>query len=130
MRENVASGVFVGRSATGNVAGVLAEIIWPENGALTTRIRTMPPNSNTHSGYQNIVEEIDELVTSRARRLAWQDTDTGIAATDMAIRVERRVKAVRDWSGNPHIGGDIATIILERGKKWRWFHRPEFYPEN
>jgi hypothetical protein len=36
---------------------------------------------------------------------------------------------VRDWSGDVGIGGDIATVILERGQKWRWFHRPSFCPE-
>jgi hypothetical protein len=105
MRENIAVGIFVGRTVTGSVTGVLSEIIWPENGTLTTRITTMPANSNTNSGYPRIVEEVEALVTLRARKLASQYTNSGIAATDMAMRVERYVRAVRDWRGDPHIGG-------------------------
>jgi len=47
-----------------------------------------------------------------------------------ATRYSSYVAAVRDWSGGKDIGGEVATIIVERGKGWRWFHRPDFCPEN
>jgi hypothetical protein len=53
----------------------------------------------------------------------------GVGADAQARRFENIVAAVRDWSGNPAIGGDIAVIILERGKTVRWFHRPDYCPE-
>jgi hypothetical protein len=40
-----------------------------------------------------------------------------------AAKSSMAVKAVMDWSNDPTIGGDIASIIIERGKKWRWFSR-------
>jgi hypothetical protein len=69
--------------------------------------------------------------TDRAKKIiqdnAWAKIGDG--ADGQAQRFENIVAAVRDWSGNPAIGGDIAVIILERGKTVRWFHRPDYCPE-
>ncbi|THD46898.1 MAG: hypothetical protein E7774_05715 [Bradyrhizobium sp.] len=46
-----------------------------------------------------------------------------------AIRAKAIATAIRDWSGDDKIGGDIAVITIERGKKWNWFNRPAFCPE-
>ena len=50
-------------------------------------------------------------------------------AETMAIDFEAYVEAVRDWSGDVGIGGDVAVIIMEKEGKRRWFHRPDFCPE-
>jgi hypothetical protein len=70
-------------------------------------------------------EFFDGGQTDRAKNVAetagWKpgpDTD--------ATRNSSYVAAVRDWSGDNDIGGEVATIILERGKGWRWFRRPNF----
>jgi hypothetical protein len=69
--------------------------------------------------------------TERAKKIiqenAWAKIGNGPDA--VAVRFGNLVAAIRDWSGNDKIGGDIATIILERGKDWRWFHRPDFCPD-
>jgi hypothetical protein len=69
--------------------------------------------------------------TERAKKIiqesAWAKIGNGPDA--VAVRFGNLVTAIRDWSGNDKIGGDIATIILERGKDWRWFHRPDFCPD-
>lgn len=43
---------------------------------------------------------------------------------DWAAAAEFVVARVRDSSIDPYVGGDIATIILERGKSLRWYHQP------
>jgi hypothetical protein len=48
----------------------------------------------------------------------------------VAARYSAYVGAVRDWTKELGVGGEIAAIILERGQNWRWFHRPDFCPEN
>jgi hypothetical protein len=69
--------------------------------------------------------------TERAKKVI-QDSEwatIGNGPDAVAVRFSNLVTAVRDWSGNDKVGGDIATIILERGKDWRWFHRPDFCPD-
>jgi hypothetical protein len=69
--------------------------------------------------------------TERAKKIiqenAWAKIGNGPDA--VAMRFGNIVAAVRDWSGDDRVGGDIATLILERGKDWRWLHRPDFCPE-
>jgi hypothetical protein len=59
---------------------------------------------------------------------ARQATASGVDV--WAIQSLMVVKTVMEWSNDPTIGGDIAPIIIQRGKKWRWFNRPAFCPEN
>jgi hypothetical protein len=59
---------------------------------------------------------------------ARQATVSGIDV--WAVQSSMVVRAVMDWSNDPTIGGDIASVIIERGRKWRWFSRPAFCPEN
>lgn len=47
----------------------------------------------------------------------------------VAARYSLYVEAVRDWARDSGIGGEVATIILEKGKGWRWFRRPNYCPE-
>lgn len=67
--------------------------------------------------------------TGRAKKLVSELGDNKGPDAD-AARYSAYVAAVRDWSGDNGIGGEIAVTILERGKSWRWFHRPDFCPEN
>lgn len=86
-----------------------------------------------HGGHAEIINEYIDEKTSRAKQIRAEVKERGggkpmIEA--LAITAESFVRAVRDWSGDPAIGGDISVIMLERGRKWRWFHRPDFCPEN
>ena len=80
---------------------------------------------NTDS-HPMILNEINARETSRAKSLPGPFRSAYTTVTDWARMAHATVKAVRDWGNDDEIGGDIATIILERGKKCRWFHRPEF----
>jgi hypothetical protein len=85
-------------------------------------------------GHPEIIKEFYKGGRTERAKAVWQK----IAAEEMgksssealAIKVEAFVKAVRDWSDDKSIGGDIEVLILERGHKRRWFHRPDFCPEN
>lgn len=82
-----------------------------------------------HNGHLEIMREFfDHGRTERAKKIIAQIGDKKGADVD-ATRYSAYVTAVRDWSYDPGIGGEIATIILERGKDWRWFKRPDFCPE-
>jgi len=86
------------------------------------------------SGYPEIVQEFkDDGQTERARSIiaaANKEIVGKLQVDAIAIRLVAINSAVRDWSRDSGIGGEIAAIILERGKGWRWFHRPDFCPEN
>jgi hypothetical protein len=86
-----------------------------------------------HGGHNEIISEfINRGSTERAKKvLAEIDVEaTGKSDLErMAITVEAFVKSVRDWSGDSGIGGEVAVLILERGKSARWFRRPAHCPE-
>jgi hypothetical protein len=82
------------------------------------------------SGYFEIMNEFrNGGTTERARKISAEFGASQDEPDSIATRYSAYVKAVRDWAGDPGIGGDIATIILERESGIRWFHRPDFCPE-
>jgi hypothetical protein len=92
------------------------------------------PNTQLLSGHQEILAEFAEgHVSDRANDVIAKFRTRMDGTTNLpeiwAAKIKTYVEAVRDWSGDVGIGGDIATVILERGQKWRWFHRPSFCPE-
>ena len=86
-----------------------------------------------HGGHVEIISEFDHGGrTDRARTLLAKISSDGSdrsLAEKSAIKSQAFVEAVRDWSGDVTIGGEVAVLILERGKKWRWFKHPNFCPE-
>jgi hypothetical protein len=87
-----------------------------------------------HNGHLEIITEFNHAAPSdRAKKILDEDDkkiESLSAPEAIATRLSSYVAAVRDWSDDADIGGDIATIILYRDKTWRWFHRPDFCPEN
>jgi hypothetical protein len=82
------------------------------------------------SGYNEIIREFrDGGKTKRAKRVLSRLDPTQQGPDAVAARYSAFVRAVRDWTGDKGIGGEIATIILEKGKGWRWYNRPAFCPE-
>ncbi len=83
-----------------------------------------------HGGHSEIIDEFaDGGTTARAKKVLAQIDAEGAresSADKMALLVEAFVRAVRDWSGDDTVGGDVAVLILERGKYPRWFRRPSF----
>ena len=49
---------------------------------------------------------------------------------EAATWVSAVTQAVIDRAGDHRIGGQVASIILERGHNWRWFRRPDFCPKH
>jgi hypothetical protein len=49
---------------------------------------------------------------------------------EAATWVSAVTQAVIDRAGDPRIGGQVASIILQRGHNWRWFQRPDFCPQH
>jgi hypothetical protein len=140
LKDPMAKGFFVGTTDTGELAADAATIHYhAEDDALFSHTaENFTPTAKLHFEQPldrpllDIESEFtDGRQTDRAKKvmqdIGWTTAANGPDAT--ALRLSTLVKAVRDWAGNDGIGGDIATIILERGKAWRWFHRPDFCPE-
>jgi hypothetical protein len=140
LKETMTRGYFVGTKDDGAIDAGAETIAYhadaaqhfthtPEHFTLTARPYTQQP---VDKSVRDIEQEFaNGGQTERAKKIIqdreWAKMANGPDAA--AVRLSSLVTAVRDWSGNDKIGGDIATIILERGKDWRWFHRPDFCPE-
>ena len=140
LKDQMTKGFFVGTKDSGELTADAATIGYHADNAAQF---SHTPQSFTPTAQQHIEQPVDKPLidiesefanggqTDRAKKVmqdtGWATARSGLDAT--ALRLSTLVTAVRDWSGNDKIGGDIATIILERGKPWRWFHRPYFCPE-
>ncbi len=81
------------------------------------------------SGYNDIIREFKNGgKTERARRVLSRLDPAQRGPDAVAARYSAFVRAVRDWTGDKGIGGEVATIILEKGKGWRWYSRPDYCP--
>jgi hypothetical protein len=140
LKDPMAKGFFVGTTDQGELAADAATIGYhADNDALFSHTaQSFTPTATLHFEQPidrpllDIESEFaDGGKTDRAKKVmqdaGWAAIPKGPDAT--ALRLSTLVTAVRDWSGNDGIGGDIATVILERGQTWRWFHRPDFCPE-
>jgi hypothetical protein len=87
-----------------------------------------------NNGYSDILAEFaDHGVTQRAKNVLMEAEKEAVGksnAETMAIRLGAYVRAVRDWSGDPRIGGDVAVIVMEGSERWKWFRRPDFCPDD
>jgi hypothetical protein len=136
-RKAIVNGLFIGISRSNRMALAQAELTYTTDGHINTYLNYHEPAGNGiaifHGGHLELIEELDRGMTKRARAKiaemrARQATAPGV--DDWADKSSMVVKAVMDWSNDPTIGGDIASIIIERGRKWRWFSRPTFCKEN
>jgi hypothetical protein len=133
--NDIITGYFAGLDENDVVAASSATVSRSGSSFAHTNEYILPidnPRFIHHNGHVNIIYEfINDGTTDRARqRLSEIKAETvGRSPVDsMALRAEAFVKAVMEWSADPYIGGEIATLIVERGKKWRWFSRPDFCP--
>lgn len=97
-------------------------------------VTVIAPNSLILSGHKEILAEFtDGQISARAKLVMaeFYNQISGLAEPEIwAMKIEMYAKAVRDWSGDVGIGGEATAIIMERGKKWRWFHQPSFCRNN
>jgi hypothetical protein len=123
----VASVVLFGHDGASGVAGTIATITTDDRSLFAPHVEVIPPNTNPRTGdYECLVKEFHEGSTPRARGLRASIKFTGNSVEDEAIQAKKCVEAVRDWSKSSKIGGDIVTVILERGRKVRWYDPPPF----
>jgi hypothetical protein len=135
--EIVAEGFFVGLNSHDEIAGSDATILRRSDlfaafAFRSERIVPGPPGNMPllNNGHFEILEEFyGSRPSDRAKKIVAETAGWKSGPDTDATRYSSYVAAVRDWSGDTGIGGEIATIILERGKGWRWFHRPDFCPE-
>jgi len=118
-------GYFVGEDSLGNIATIEAKIIKEQ--AMTipifdAKISLLPPHTFKVIGHTDIFNGFANAFQA--------DHSPQNRPNILAAKIKMAVEAVRDKGNDPYVGGDIATVILERGHKWRWFHRPDFCPEN
>jgi hypothetical protein len=131
-------GFFVGMDAGGKVTFSGQSIRYQQRDKARFFARPEPvvfsdPSAGPRyvSGYQDLLREFRNGGKTKRAKMVLSRLDPAQRGPDaVAARYSAFVGAVRDWTGDQGIGGDIATIILERGKGWRWFHRPDFCPEN
>jgi hypothetical protein len=140
LKDTMTKGFFVGIKDNGDLTADAATIGYHADSAAQF---THTPENFTATAKPSLEQPVDKPLidiesefanggqTDRAKKVM-QDTGWATAGNGpdtTALHLSTLVTAVRDWSGNDKIGGDIATIILERGKPWRWFHRPDFCPQ-
>jgi hypothetical protein len=131
------SGFFAGLDAAGNITFLQKEIEYrPMRGFAVSGDHTIPAANAQmlySAGHDEIIRELISAQTARAKAIL-VDVERRAAdrpaADAIAIRFAAYVAAVRDWSGDNHVGGEIAVIILEKRRGWHWYHRPDFCPEN
>lgn len=131
MRPDTASGVFLGHADTNSVSGAVAQIKQETPSVFKTTVHRMQSGGKISTGgHEEIIQEVDAFSSDRSIILRSKFADPGNnQATFSATMAQMYVTAARDWTGDSEIGGEIAAIILERGRKCRWLHRPGFYPE-
>jgi hypothetical protein len=140
LKDPMSKGYFVGTKDNGELTADAATIHYQADSAalFSHTPESFVPTAKPHLDQpadKPLIDIESEFAnggqSERAKKvmqdIGWATAGNGADAT--ASRVSTLVTAVRDWSGNDNIGGDIATIILERSQPWRWFHRPVFCPE-
>lgn len=111
------NGFFAGKDATEKLIFLQKTLEYRSSSNVSIASDEVIPGVSTQlvwSGHDNIVQEFlpdkEELPELLANRL-------GACAA-----------AVRDRSGDPSVGGEIAVATIELANGWRWLQRPEFCP--
>ena len=135
----MAEGVFVGVGADGMIAYGSRIIRYAQLPGAPFEIAQGPDDALPRDPSQAAIypgghrELIDEFSsggqTERAKKAIAHLGPFQPGPDFAAARVEAYVSAVREWSGDRDIGGQIAVITLERGQGLRWVKRPDFCPE-
>jgi hypothetical protein len=82
-----------------------------------------------NNGHRELLDEFfGKDKTDRAKKIIAETVGGSPGPETDATKYTAYVAAIRDWSGDAGIGGEVATIILERVAGWRWFRRPDFCP--
>lgn len=130
----MAVGFFVNQDASGSVTFGGQTITYLRGSFFSTDF-VIPPTIGGQrpvffEGHRDIIAQFFGAPDATQRALELKSTLPAQAGPDGdAARFWAYVGAVRDWSDDRGIGGEIATVVSERGRGWRWYHRPSFCPE-
>jgi hypothetical protein len=127
-------GYFLGIDTNGKLAAVSAKVLHTVNSPIFSReIRRLPPGF-TLLGPIDMVREFfggGSDRASQARRRVESESRNKADAERQMILLKVLVESVPKWIPDPGSGGDTAQLIFDaQSRRWRWFHRPEFCPEN
>jgi hypothetical protein len=127
-------GYFLGMDTDGKPAAVAAKVRHTTNSPIFFPGVSRLPNGYTMGGPIELVQEFLAGASERAkeaqRRIESEARGKSDAERRM-IELKVLVEMIPTWIADPGSGGDIAQLIFEvQSPRWRWFHRPEFCPEN
>jgi len=123
MKPDAAAAVFLGHDGSGPVDGVVVQI-QESNGNIHTRIDPLSKTEPVFTDYPEIVREVLDCRTNRAKDLFARVPRPPDKATEWAMIAEACIRAIIKWIRDPEVGGEIVSIVLERRKQWRWVKAP------
>jgi hypothetical protein len=134
----IARGVFAGESKDQNFVAYQNTIMRTYTSEAIDLVFTnerIPNGYFLGLGHPEVVEPIlhngpDEWAKKIHERILAQTAGITGHPEAAAIWVSAVTQAVIDRAGDPRIGGQVASIILQRGHNWRWFQRPDFCPQH
>ena len=135
---NIIQGIFIGYENSTNALVVRAAIAQ----SFTISLMTIPgqiPITPEHGliftpGHQDITDEFTrgrESIRAKARIDDVEERSAGKTRGEIgAMKAAMIVQATADWTSDSRTGGEIASIVFERGQQWRWVHKPSFCPDS
>jgi hypothetical protein len=135
-------GVFAGTDFDGSLSVYEGYIVGePLQHTFTSQVQQIAPYEGNvryrASAHGDIMKEFLDKPTERANQLKrdfifeYKDhipTPTDDNADGAALIATAIVKGIIMWSGDEGVGGEVSTIILERGRGVRWFRQLSFCP--
>jgi hypothetical protein len=133
LNGEIAGGFFLGFDNAGMLAGFKAVIRHQDN-EFTTEVSLLGRGRYALLGPESLVRELLDGNTTRASRIRQQikSEAAGKSGAELQMVINKYlVETIPGWAHDPGSGGDIAQVILEtKTHRSRWFHRPDFCPEN
>jgi hypothetical protein len=123
MKPDAAGAVFLGHDGSGPVDGVVVHI-QESSGQVQTMIDPLSKTRPVFTAYPKIIDEVLDGSTARAKDLFACLARPSNKATEWAVIAEACIRAIIEWIRDPEVGGEIVSIVLERGEEWRWVKAP------
>jgi hypothetical protein len=133
----ITRGVFAGESTNEGIVAYQSTIVRSDSSEkldLGVSTEKIPNSFFLGLGHPEVVEPIlhngpDEWARHIHDQILAETAGKTGHPEEAAAWVSAIAQAVIDRAGNRNIGGQVASIILERGHNWRWFRRPDFCPK-
>ena len=138
--QNLISGYWGGEDLNGRLVLYDAEIVLSASGNVSGHdVVSVSPGKgeNTHvigNGNLQILQEMNGVGTSERGKAIMDairaESEGKSRPEKEAIWASHITRSLVDWGNDPRAGGEVVTLILERGQKWRWFPRSDLCPKN